>query len=86
MVTIVIIYVIIIITASQCSSGCMLNCQVRGPRFKLRAEIWIRFLFHAHSTLPLGPQVSGHQSQSQAWNSPRARKRGSSKWVQILQS
>src|SRR6218665_2426101 len=28
-------------------------------------------------TPPLGPQVSGYKSQSQAWNSPRVRKRGS---------
>jgi len=35
-------------------------------------------------TLPLRPQVSGYQSQSQAWNSPTARKRGSSERVQIL--
>ena len=31
---------------------------------------------------PLGPQVSGYQSQFQAWNSPSVRKRGSSERVQ----
>jgi len=46
----------------------------------------LRFLFHAHPTPPLGLQVSGYQSQSEAWNSPRVRKRGSNQGVQILLS
>jgi len=38
---------------------------------------------HTH-TPPLGPLASRYQSQSQAWNSPRVRKAGSSEWAQIL--
>jgi len=36
------------------------------------------------TTPPLGPQASGYQSKSQAWNSSIVRKRGSSERVQIL--
>jgi len=42
------------------SNGCMLDCQVRGLRFKPRAgqTFLLRFLLHVCTTTsPLGPQV-----------------------------
>ena len=40
--------------------------------------------FCSMRTPTLGPQVSGYQSQSQAWKSPRVRKRRSTEWVQVV--
>ena len=45
------------------------------------AEIWMKISATCAlrtSTQPMGPQVSEYQIQSQAWNTPTAKKRGSS--------
>src|SRR6218665_2864041 len=62
--------------------GAWLDCQAISPRFKHRpcsADILIETVCSMRTpTAPLGPQVSGHFSQCEAWNSPRVRKRGPS--------
>src|SRR6218665_589896 len=60
-----------------------MDCPARGSRFKQGQQFGPRSMFHVHPIPYLGPQVSGNQSQTQAWDSPRVRKRASSELAKI---
>src|SRR6218665_3306718 len=60
--------------------------EVRGSNSGQGRNVDLDVCFMRTPNPPQGPQVSGYQSQSKAWNSPIVRKIGSNEWVHILRS